>query len=103
MTLKSIYRISQKAANNASVSCGSFFHTARSMSTTQTPMGYCMARQLFLLLLLTALITGCSPTVKVAAPDKPITINLNVKIEHHIKVKIDKELDDVLNEDSGLF
>lgn len=62
-----------------------------------------MAKNLIPLLLLTAFISGCSPTVKVAAPDKPITINLNVKIEHHIKVQIDKELDDVLSEDSGLF
>ena len=46
---------------------------------------------------------GCSPTVKVAAPDKPITINLNVKIQHEILVKVDKELEDVLSESSGLF
>ncbi len=46
---------------------------------------------------------GCSPTVKVAAPEKPITINLNVKIQHEILVKVDKELDNVLSEDSGLF
>ena len=46
---------------------------------------------------------ACSPTVKVAAPDKPITINLNVKIQHEIKVKVEKELDDILSEDSGLF
>jgi hypothetical protein len=26
----------------------------------------------------------------VAAPDKPITINLNVKIDHEIRVKVDK-------------
>lgn len=48
-------------------------------------------------------ICSCSPTVKVEAPDKPITINLNVKIEHEIKVKVDKELDSILSEDSGLF
>lgn len=46
---------------------------------------------------------GCSPTVQVATPEKPITINLNVKIQHEILVKVDKELDDVLSEDSGLF
>ncbi|HID02252.1 MAG TPA: YnbE family lipoprotein [Desulfobacterales bacterium] len=46
---------------------------------------------------------GCSPTVKVAAPEEPITINLNVKIQHEILVKVDKELDDVLSKDSGLF
>ena len=47
--------------------------------------------------------TACSPRVEVAAPDKPITINLNVKIDHEIRVKVDKELDKVLSEDSGLF
>ncbi|RMG91588.1 MAG: YnbE family lipoprotein [Zetaproteobacteria bacterium] len=46
---------------------------------------------------------GCSPTVKVEPPDKPITINMNIKIEHEIRVKIEKELEDVLSEDSGLF
>jgi hypothetical protein len=46
---------------------------------------------------------GCSPTVKVEPPDEPITINLNVKIEHEIRVKVDKELEDIFSEDSGLF
>jgi len=49
------------------------------------------------------LIGGCTPKVQVAAPDKPITINLNVKIEHEIRIKIEKDLEDVLSEDSGLF
>jgi hypothetical protein len=50
-----------------------------------------------------AFLLNCSPTVKVEPPDKPITINLNVKIEHEIRVKVDKELEDVFSEDSGLF
>jgi YnbE-like lipoprotein len=54
-----------------------------------------------LALLLT--VAACAPTVKVAAPDKPITINLNVKIEHEIRVKVDKDLDDLMTKDSGLF
>ena len=45
---------------------------------------------------------ACTPTVKVAT-DEPITINLNVKIEHEIRVKVDKELDDLFSEDSELF
>lgn len=45
---------------------------------------------------------GCSPTVQLAAPDEPITINLNVKIEHEIRVKVDKELDEVFS-DEELF
>lgn len=46
---------------------------------------------------------SCSPKVQVEAPEKPITINLNVKIQHEIKVQIEKELDSILSEDSGLF
>ncbi len=47
------------------------------------------------------LVSAC--TVKVAAPDKPITINLNVKIEHEVRVKVEKELEDLFSEDSDLF
>ena len=50
-------------------------------------------------LLMLALLSGCTPTVQVVAPDKPITINLNVKIEHEIKIQIDKELDEIINND----
>lgn len=49
------------------------------------------------------LCSACAPTIKVAPPEKPITINMNVKIEHEIRVKVDKELDHVLSDDSGLF
>ena len=49
------------------------------------------------------LVAACNPTVKVEAPDKPIVINLNVKIDHEIRVKVDKELDQVLSDKSGLF
>ena len=47
--------------------------------------------------------TACTPTVQVQAPQEPNTINLNVKIEHEIRVKVDKELEDMFDEDSGLF
>lgn len=46
---------------------------------------------------------ACTPRIEVAAPDKPITINLNVKIDHEVRVKVDKELDQVLSKNSGLF
>ena len=57
---------------------------------------------IFLIVLLSSL-TGCSATVKVQAPDKPIEINLNVKIEHEIRLHVDKELDGLFDEDSGVF
>jgi hypothetical protein len=54
------------------------------------------------LLLSVLLASGCTPTVRVAT-DEPITINLNVNIQHEIRVKVDKELDDIFGDDSGLF
>ena len=53
------------------------------------------------LLGLVYLASACTPQVEVSAKE-PITINLNVKIEHEIRVKVDKELDDVFSE-KGLF
>jgi hypothetical protein len=41
--------------------------------------------------------------VEVAVPDKPITINLNVKIDHEIRVKVEKDLENVFTDQSGLF
>jgi len=61
-----------------------------------------MKKQWLLSILLITIVTACTPTVQVAS-DKPITINLNVKIEHEIVVKIDKELDDLFANDSDLF
>lgn len=46
---------------------------------------------------------SCTPKVEVVAPDKPITINLNVKIDHEIRVRVEKELQEVLSTKSGLF
>ena len=54
-----------------------------------------------ILIPLILVVSGC--TVKVAAPDKPITINLNVKIEHEVRVKVEQELEDLFSEDSNLF
>lgn len=62
-----------------------------------------MMQKQLLILTMGFFLISCAPTVKVEAPDKPITINLNVKIDHEIHVKVDKELDDVLSKDSGLF
>ncbi|MCB0345943.1 MAG: YnbE family lipoprotein [Bdellovibrionales bacterium] len=49
------------------------------------------------------LLGACTPRVEVAAPKEPITINLNVKIDHEVKVKVEKDLENVISKDSGLF
>jgi hypothetical protein len=54
-------------------------------------------------LILAPLAMGCSPTVKVEAPDKPIVINLNVKIEQEVRVKVDKDVDSLVKSDPNVF
>lgn len=54
-----------------------------------------------LLLLASLLLAACTPTVRVAADD-PITINLNINIQHDIKVRVEREVDDLFS-DSGVF
>lgn len=48
-------------------------------------------------------LTACQPRIAVEAPKDPIVINLNVKIEHEVRVKIDKELEDVFEQNPELF
>ncbi|MEW5248724.1 YnbE family lipoprotein [Microbulbifer discodermiae] len=48
-------------------------------------------------------LSACTPTVAVQAPSEPITVNLNVKIEHEIRVKVDRDLDDVFEDKEGIF
>lgn len=42
-------------------------------------------------------LNGCTPTIQVATSDKPIEVNLNVKIEHEIKIKVDKEIEQLFD------
>jgi len=57
----------------------------------------------FLVLFETVALLSCTPRVEVAAPEKPITINLNIKIDHEIRVKVEKDLETVFSDKSGLF
>ncbi len=48
-------------------------------------------------------LSGCSPTVKVEAPDKPIVINLNIKIEQEVRIKVEKGVEDLLSDNPDIF
>jgi hypothetical protein len=61
-----------------------------------------MKSTIFLLVLL-SILGGCNPTVRVEAPEKPIEINLNVRIEHEIRLQVDKELEGLFEDDSDVF
>jgi hypothetical protein len=43
--------------------------------------------------------TACTPTVKVEAPDKPIEINMNINIKHEILIKVEKQVEELLEDD----
>lgn len=67
-----------------------------------TSAGTARLRQGAVILTFALLSAACTPTVQMAAPKEPITVNLNVKIQHEIYVKVDKEVDELF-EDQGLF
>lgn len=50
-----------------------------------------------------ALLTACTPTVKVEAPDKPIVINLNIKIEQEVRIKVEKDVESLIDSNDALF
>jgi len=49
------------------------------------------------------LLAACTPTVKVEAPDKPIEINMNVKIDHEVRVRVEKDLENTIVSNPDLF
>ena len=50
-----------------------------------------------------AIAAGCTPRVAIEAPKEPITINMNIKIEHEIRVKVDKDLEKVFADKGDIF
>jgi len=50
-----------------------------------------------------AILAACAPKVQLEAPKEPITINLNVKIEHEIRVKVDQDLEQLFDEEDDIF
>ena len=56
-----------------------------------------------IVLFIGGLFAACSPTVKVKAPKKPITVNMNVNIEHNLRVKIEKEVEQVIKDNPEAY
>ena len=64
-------------------------HLQGTLSQSNLPYG--------LIIVAILLLKGCTPTIQVAASNKPIEINLNVKIEHEIKIKVDREIEQLFD------
>ena len=58
-----------------------------------------MMNRLSMAVALLFLTVACTPTVKVEAPDKPIEINMNVNIKHEILIKVEKQVEELLEDD----
>ncbi len=50
-----------------------------------------------------SVLAACTPTVKVEAPDKPIEINMNVNIEHRVKVEIERDVQTAIKNNKDIF
>lgn len=60
-------------------------------------------RGMLVIVFIAGILTACTPTVKVEAPDKPIVINLNVKIEQEVRIKVEKGVEDLLSDNPDIF
>ncbi|MBI2234807.1 MAG: YnbE family lipoprotein [Micavibrio aeruginosavorus] len=50
-----------------------------------------------------AFVAACTPTVQLQAPEKPIEINMNVNIEHHVKVEIERDVQQSISKNKDIF
>ncbi len=48
-------------------------------------------------------LAACEPTVRIEAPKEPITINLNVKIDAEIRVKLEEQAAEDIKNAPDLF
>ncbi len=55
-------------------------------------------------LLLTAFVlAACQPTVKVEAPREPITINLNIKLEADVRIRLEEQAQEDIEQLDNIF
>jgi hypothetical protein len=48
-------------------------------------------------------LVACTPTVQVESPKEPITINLNVKLDAEVRVKIEEQADKDIQQNPDIF
>ena len=50
-----------------------------------------------------ALLSACQPTVRVEAPKEPITINLNVKLDAEVRLKLEEQAREEVEANPDIF
>jgi hypothetical protein len=53
--------------------------------------------------LASGLIIACQPTIKVEAPPEPITINLNIKLDAEVRLKIEEQAQEDIQSNPDIF
>ena len=53
--------------------------------------------------ILAATVLSACTTVKLEGGEKPIEVNLNVKIDQEVRVKLDREIEDLISENPDIF
>lgn len=62
-----------------------------------------MRARLIVLATSVAALAACQPTVRLEAPERPIEINLNVRIDQDVRVRVDRDADRAIRENPALF
>ncbi|MFN4225274.1 MAG: YnbE family lipoprotein [Hyphomonas sp.] len=63
-----------------------------------------MAHQRILLAAVSAAaLAACTPTVRIEPSDKPIRIDLNVKIDQTVRIQLEREVENLINSNPDLF
>ncbi|MEQ8178512.1 MAG: YnbE family lipoprotein [Amphiplicatus sp.] len=48
-------------------------------------------------------VSGCTTVTLKGDEDKPIVVNLNVKIDQEVRVKLDREIEDLISDNPDIF
>jgi hypothetical protein len=48
-------------------------------------------------------LAACQPSVQVKAPTEPITINLNVRVDAEVRVKLEKQAEEDIRGNADIF
>jgi lipoprotein NlpI len=49
------------------------------------------------------LLAACQHTVQIEAPKDPIVINMNIKIEQEVRVKVEQDIEQLIDTNEDIF
>ncbi len=56
-----------------------------------------------LTLVAVAVLGACQPTVRIEAPERPIEINLNIRIDQEVRVRVERDANRTIQANPALF